>query len=198
MFKPDEIEERPPSVQQDKKSAVFSLSNDNDTIPTLVPASDSSSLSDEGPLSRGGGNLAVTTTPVVKVAPTRAVTNARACAPKPPLPIQAVRAISNKCGQVKTVKTATPQDEGTAQDALQTKPSSLKRRRPPTDTEKHVSFGDLEIRHYGIVLGDHPDCSSGPPVGNYMTEFDCFVSIRLLIMLIDYICRFQLDGSILW
>ena len=30
--------------------------------------------------------------------------------------------------------------------------------------KKHVSFGSLEVRKYPIVLGDHPDCSMGPPV----------------------------------
>ena len=178
MFKPDDVEERPQSFQHDKKSAAFSLSNDDHTLRTLDPASDSSSGSDEGTLSPGGRNLASTTiAPAkVKMAQTRAVTNARACAPKPPLPIQAVRAMSN-CSNLKRgqVKTAIPQVERKMQDSLQEKPSSFKRCRPPTDADKHVSFGDLEIRHYGIVLGDHPDCSSGPPVGDYVIESDCIV-----------------------
>lgn len=190
MGKADESEERPQSLQQDKKKAAFSLSNDDCTLSTLDPASDSSSGSDEGTLSPRGRNLAATTIApaLVKVAPTRAVTNARDFAPKPSLAIQAVCLMSNcvhfKCGQVRT---AIPRDEGTIPDALQQKPSSLKRRRSPKDTEKHVSFGDLEMRHYAIVLGDHPDCSSGPPVGNHMIEFDCFVDVCLLIMLIYYI-----------
>lgn len=189
MVKPDESEERPLSLQQDEKSAAFSLSNDDHTLPTLVPASDSSSGSDEGTLSQRGKNLAVTSistaTAVVKVAPTRAVTNARAFAPKPLLPIRAMRNCAHlTCGQLKT---AIPQDEGTIPDALQQKPSSLKRLRPPKDTEKHVTFGDLEMRHYPIILGDHPDCSSGPPVGNHMIEFDYFVDVCLLIMSIDYV-----------
>jgi hypothetical protein len=29
---------------------------------------------------------------------------------------------------------------------------------------KHVSFGDLEVRKYPVILGDHPECSMGPPV----------------------------------
>jgi hypothetical protein len=29
---------------------------------------------------------------------------------------------------------------------------------------RHVSFGKLEVRYYPIILGDHPDCSEGPPV----------------------------------
>lgn len=33
-----------------------------------------------------------------------------------------------------------------------------------TSERKHVRFGNVEMRNYEIVLGDHPDCSSGPPV----------------------------------
>jgi hypothetical protein len=29
---------------------------------------------------------------------------------------------------------------------------------------RHVSFGDLEVRKYPVMLGDHPECSMGPPV----------------------------------
>lgn len=31
-------------------------------------------------------------------------------------------------------------------------------------TTKNVSFGDLEVRKYPVMLGDHPECSMGPPV----------------------------------
>ena len=31
-------------------------------------------------------------------------------------------------------------------------------------TNKRVTFGDIEFRKYPIILGDHPDCSIGPPV----------------------------------
>lgn len=34
----------------------------------------------------------------------------------------------------------------------------------PATAQKHVSFGDLEIRKYPVILGDHPDCTMGPPV----------------------------------
>jgi hypothetical protein len=30
---------------------------------------------------------------------------------------------------------------------------------------KHVAFGSLEIRCYPVILGDHPECAMGPPVG---------------------------------
>jgi hypothetical protein len=33
-------------------------------------------------------------------------------------------------------------------------------------TEKHVSFGDTEVRKYPVILGDHPECSMGPPVSS--------------------------------
>jgi hypothetical protein len=29
---------------------------------------------------------------------------------------------------------------------------------------RSVEFGSIEIRQHGLVLGDHPDCSYGPPV----------------------------------
>ena len=29
---------------------------------------------------------------------------------------------------------------------------------------KHVSFSDVQIRGYDITIGDHPDCSMGPPI----------------------------------
>ena len=31
-------------------------------------------------------------------------------------------------------------------------------------TKKQVTFGAIEFRKYPIILGDHPDCSIGPPV----------------------------------
>ena len=30
--------------------------------------------------------------------------------------------------------------------------------------DKKVSFGLVEFRHHPIIMGDHPDCSQGPPV----------------------------------
>ena len=29
---------------------------------------------------------------------------------------------------------------------------------------KHVSFSDVRIRDYDVTIGDHPDCSIGPPI----------------------------------
>jgi len=29
---------------------------------------------------------------------------------------------------------------------------------------RRISFGDIEIRKYPVILGDHPDCEMGPPV----------------------------------
>ena len=31
-------------------------------------------------------------------------------------------------------------------------------------TKKRVTFGTIEFRKYPIILGDHPDCTMGPPV----------------------------------
>mmetsp|Transcript_73005 Transcript_73005/g.101533 ORF Transcript_73005/g.101533 Transcript_73005/m.101533 type:complete len:154 (-) Transcript_73005:181-642(-) len=33
-----------------------------------------------------------------------------------------------------------------------------------SSSKKQVCFGDLEIRSYGIVLGDHPNVSNGAPI----------------------------------
>jgi len=30
--------------------------------------------------------------------------------------------------------------------------------------KKRVHFGDIEVREYGVTLGDHPDCVRGPPI----------------------------------
>ena len=29
--------------------------------------------------------------------------------------------------------------------------------------KKRVQFGDIKVREYGVTLGDHPDCTRGPP-----------------------------------
>ena len=41
---------------------------------------------------------------------------------------------------------------------------------------RQVSFGKLEVRYYPIILGDHPDCSEGPPVRFFfrLNDFLCF------------------------
>ena len=30
--------------------------------------------------------------------------------------------------------------------------------------KKRVSFGELELRKFPVILGDHPECYMGPPV----------------------------------
>lgn len=42
------------------------------------------------------------------------------------------------------------------------------REKPVNGGHHRVSFGELEIRKYGIILGDHPNCEMGPPVSCYM------------------------------
>ena len=37
-------------------------------------------------------------------------------------------------------------------------------REHPFVDSKHVAFGDIEIRKYPVILGDHPECCLGPPV----------------------------------
>jgi hypothetical protein len=34
----------------------------------------------------------------------------------------------------------------------------------PSRRRRSVDFGSIEIRQHGLVLGDHPDCSYGPPL----------------------------------
>lgn len=38
-------------------------------------------------------------------------------------------------------------------------------------TNKRVSFGDLQMRKYPVILGDHPECTMGPPV-SLITEYN--------------------------
>jgi hypothetical protein len=47
---------------------------------------------------------------------------------------------------------------GSEPDILTTSTASTEFRR------RSVEFGSIEIRQHGMVLGDHPDCSFGPPV----------------------------------
>ena len=37
-----------------------------------------------------------------------------------------------------------------------------------TKKKKRVTFGNIEFRKYPIILGDHPDCTIGPPVCHVM------------------------------
>lgn len=54
------------------------------------------------------------------------------------------------------------------------------------DDVKRVKFGRVEFKHHPIILGDHPDCSCGPPVSlgilvatfvapEFLTERCCLV-----------------------
>eukprot|EP00566_Odontella_aurita_P014813 CAMPEP_0113582972 /NCGR_PEP_ID=MMETSP0015_2-20120614/32233_1 /TAXON_ID=2838 /ORGANISM="Odontella" /LENGTH=341 /DNA_ID=CAMNT_0000487747 /DNA_START=49 /DNA_END=1074 /DNA_ORIENTATION=+ /assembly_acc=CAM_ASM_000160 len=44
------------------------------------------------------------------------------------------------------------------------RPSSLKRSESKNSVNRNISFSSIEIREYSITLGDHPNCSYGPPV----------------------------------
>jgi hypothetical protein len=159
----------------DEKRPSFSLpKDDNDTFPPLVPSSDWSNST--GSFSSGNEadhHLLVSwrhNHHLNKTAPSRAsshaVTSARTKAPEPPLPIKAARAM--KCVSSSHHKPpppppskAEPNRDGRPQ--LTPKRSSLKKS-DSSNEQKRVYFGNLEMRKYEIVLGDHPDCSSGPPV----------------------------------
>ena len=50
---------------------------------------------------------------------------------------------------------------------------------PTTNSfSKHVSFSDVLIRDYDITIGDHPDCSIGPPI-SLSWDFYQYPSINL-------------------
>jgi hypothetical protein len=61
-------------------------------------------------------------------------------------------------------------------------------------SKKRVSFGNLEIRNYPVALGDHPNCSLGPPVSKIGVLFYVYITIakaydsltHLSTTLIDY------------
>eukprot|EP00581_Thalassiosira_minuscula_P001756 CAMPEP_0183742214 /NCGR_PEP_ID=MMETSP0737-20130205/64204_1 /TAXON_ID=385413 /ORGANISM="Thalassiosira miniscula, Strain CCMP1093" /LENGTH=194 /DNA_ID=CAMNT_0025977765 /DNA_START=120 /DNA_END=703 /DNA_ORIENTATION=- len=36
--------------------------------------------------------------------------------------------------------------------------------KPPHLRKRKISFGTVSVRDYGIILGDHPCCSYGPPI----------------------------------
>ncbi len=49
-------------------------------------------------------------------------------------------------------------------------------REHPLVASKQVSFGDLEIRKYAVILGDHPECCMGPPVSSARGKEYLFLS----------------------
>jgi hypothetical protein len=143
--------------------------DDDETVPTLEPSSDLSNTSiisgDCGGYGKLHHWLHDDAEPVTNTCTSRssshAVTHARTTIPKPLLPIKAVRAMN--CVHSKTQHQIIPATEQALQTAV-VKPSSLKRSSTSNSEQKKVRFGDLQMRNYEIVLGDHPDCSSGPPV----------------------------------
>jgi len=46
-------------------------------------------------------------------------------------------------------------------------------REHPLVGSKQVSFGNVEIRKYPLILGDHPECCLGPPVTIDWEPFRC-------------------------
>ena len=154
---------------EEGKSVAFSLLDDA-TPPELIPASDSSSNSEDATRLSWRHEKSVTRAHAKAAVKSRAashtVTHARTTVPKPPLPIKAARAIQN-CAHAhnKTHAVAVPPPIRQRSSLKQSEHS------PRSSSDKHVHFGNLEMRNYEIVLGDHPDCSSGPPVSYAM----CFL-----------------------
>ena len=171
-----------------KKSVTLPLKDScYETLPSLVPTSDSSSNSEgsgfavmrrantQGRVTHARATAPIPsnkTPPTVTRSQCSAVTHARTTAPKPPLPVMAARA-AMKCAEAgASCHHSVPHaPEPLPPPASPCLPSSLKPSRLSSSSERsssdgkpHVSFGDLEVRNYAVVLGDHPDCSSGPPV----------------------------------
>lgn len=163
-------------VIQEHSDGEFTLPDrDDGTVPTAVATSDSSNSSSSNgdePHKRHVFSWHVPRPRTTRTAPppsrssSHAVTHARTIVPKPPLPIQAARAMN--CVTSSLHSKQQQQVETTVHHPHHAPPakqrSSLKRSSTSSGEEKHVHFGDLEMRNYEIVLGDHPDCSSGPPV----------------------------------
>jgi len=55
--------------------------------------------------------------------------------------------------------------------------SNKKDQEPNQETSPSVQFGSIEIHSHGMILGDHPAVTSGPPVTIEWTSFDtCLVN----------------------
>lgn len=159
-----------PTMQGEGREKTLALPCHHE-VPTLTPASDSSnssSLSGEQEHDkmfpwRHHHSCRERTT---SRSSSNAVTHARTTIPKPPLPVKAVRAMNCVSSHTKTHQQLASQPERPPMPKQRSslKRSSLKRSSTSSSEVKKVHFGDLELRNYEIVLGDHPDCSSGPPV----------------------------------
>lgn len=157
----------PPSSTTDDKIPSFSLpKDDNDAYPSLVPASDTSnSTGSVNSVNEAEHHKLFSWRRRHQTTPSRAsshsVTYARTKVPEIPLPIKAVRAMN--CVYSSHGKPSAEQQH--YRPPLTPKRSSLKHS-DSSNEQKRVHFGNLEMRNYEIVLGDHPDCSSGPPVSH--------------------------------
>lgn len=63
--------------------------------------------------------------------------------------------------------------------------------------DSHVMWGDVEVRIYPIIPGDHPDCVQGPPVSSVDSQFaisdkkDSFHSNSSRLSLLFYSLRLR-------
>lgn len=163
----------PDSSTTDVKRPSFSLPKDETNVyPSLVlvPASDTSnstgSLSSVNEAEHRNHKLLPWRRhdTALSRASSHSVTFARTKVPEPALPIKAARALN--CAHSFHHKPPLPsvqQQPKRDRPLLTPKRSSLKTSDSSSE-QKRVQFGNLEMRNYEIILGDHPDCSSGPPV----------------------------------
>jgi len=152
------------------ENKTFALPADDGTLSTLEPASDSSNTSSEefhhkkyswrnSPKAVTHPDCTIVSTKAPSRASSHAVTHARTKVPKPLLPIKAVRAMNCVHAKAQHQVVLAERSVTPPRSALKQSSSSSS-----SSEQKKVHFGNLEMRNYAIVLGDHPDCSSGPPV----------------------------------
>lgn len=148
------------TIVRDKKAFALPSEHaemlDHAELPDLAPASDSSSGS-SGELKVSWRNAK----PPLR-ASSHAVTHARTTAPKPLFSLKTVRAVNCVHAHAKAHQAIVAEPS-----TFSTPRSSLKQSTSSEMSKKKVHFGNLEVRNYEIILGDHPDCSAGPPVSCY-------------------------------
>lgn len=153
------------------KPTLSTIMDDEQTLPTIEAPSDSSNTSSIAESLDSPKHFFTrhSATRDVGVGRSRscshAVTHARTTIPKPPLPIKAARAINNcVLGHGKKEPKISLSEQTPARAPPKRSRSCLKQATSPSSEGKKVHFGSLEMRNYEVVLGDHPDCSSGPPI----------------------------------
>ena len=61
--------------------------------------------------------------------------------------------------------------------------------------KKKVTFGDIECRRYPVQLGDHPECSMGPPVSSRIFSSEMILHGKPFSHRSPHVRRLQLAGN---